>query len=320
MKRVRLDRVLALHIGVVVLLFLLQFVLPEYHRANLSRIMVFATFALGYNLLLGYTGLLSLGHAMFFAAGMYGAGLTMQFLGWPVLPAFLAGILGGLVLSVAIGLLALRTTGVSFMIVTMMFAQAVFLTILFFGKYTRGDEGFVLQQAMRQITFGGLSLDLTQPTTRYFAALTLFSCGLLISLFLVRSPAGRVLVSIRENEDRSRMLGYDPFRYKLLALVVSGCFAAAAGAAYGILFGFVGSTFASIQYSIFPLLWVLLGGVGTILGPLLGTLVMFYLTDIASSVTSAHLLVVGVALVLLILWFPKGILGTVREKAVTWLP
>lgn len=320
MIRVRIDRVLVLHLGIVVLLFLLQFVLPEYHHANLSRIMVFATFALGYNLLLGYTGLLSLGHAMFFAAGMYGAGLTMQHLGWSVLPAFLGGVLSGFVLATLIGLLALRTTGVSFMIVTMMFAQAGFLATLFFGKYTRGDEGFVLQQAMRQLDLGGLSFDLTQPDIRYFAALILFSCCLLISLFLVRSPAGRVFVSIRENEDRSRMLGYDPFRYKLLALVVSGCFAAAAGAAYGILFGFVGSTFASIQYSIFPLLWVLLGGVGTILGPFLGTLVMFYLTDIASSVTSAHLLVVGAALVLLILWFPKGILGTLRERVVTWLP
>lgn len=320
MTALRIDRAIGLHLAVVAALFALQFILPEYHHVNLARIMVLATFALGYNLLLGYTGLLSLGHAMFFAAGLYGAGLTMQHLGWPLHLAFLMGILSGATLSALVGLLALRTSGVSFMIVTLMFAQAGYLATFLFSDYTRGDEGFVLQQAVRHLDFLGLSLDLTQPTNRYFSALALFSVCLFVSLWLIRAPAGRVLVSIRENEERSQMLGYDPFRYKLLSLVVSGCFAGAAGAAYGILFGYVGATFASIQYSIFPLLWVLLGGAGTLLGPLLGTLLMFYLVDAASSVTSAHLLVVGVTLVLLILWFPKGLLGTLREKAVPWLP
>ena len=109
--------------------------------------------------------------------------------------------------------------------------------------------------------------------------------ALLACLALVRSPTGRVLVAIRENAERSRMLGYDPFRYRLLALALSGLFAGASGAAYGLLFGYVGATFASIQYSILPLLWVLLGGAGTVLGPLLGTALMFYLVDIGSSAT-----------------------------------
>jgi branched-chain amino acid transport system permease protein len=95
---------------------------------------------------------------------------------------------------------------------------------------------------------------------------------------------------------------------------------ATAGAAYGLLFGYVGSTFASIHYSISPLLWVLLGGAATTLGPLLGALCMFYLVDISSGYTSAYLLFVGLILVLLIVWFPKGILGTIRERRLTWLP
>jgi branched-chain amino acid transport system permease protein len=137
---------------------------------------------------------------------------------------------------------------------------------------------------------------------------------------LVRSPAGRVLVAIRENEARTTMLGYHTFRYKLLALAVSGAISGAAGAGYALLFFYVGSTFASIQYSILPLLWVLLGGVGTTLGPLIGTALMFYLVDTISGYTSAYLLVVGAALVLLVLLFPKGILGTVRARAAPWLP
>ena len=131
---------------------------------------------------------------------------------------------------------------------------------------------------------------------------------------------GRVFVAMRENEERSRLLGYSPFKYKLIALVISGAFAGTAGAFYGVLFGYVGATFVSIQYSILPLLWVLLGSAGTVLGPFVGTLFMFYLVDISSDFTSAHHLVVGVALLLLVLWAPKGILGTIRERWAPWLP
>ena len=127
-------------------------------------------------------------------------------------------------------------------------------------------------------------------------------------------------MAIRENEERAKMLGYDPFRYKLLALVISGVFAGAAGAMYALLFGYVGATFATIQYSIFPLLWVLLGGAGTVLGPFLGTVFMFYLVDLTSAITDAYMLVVGIVLVLLVLWVPKGILGTLRERWAPWLP
>lgn len=116
------------------------------------------------------------------------------------------------------------------------------------------------------------------------------------------------------------MLGYDTFTNKLAAVVTSGVICAAAGAAYALLFGYVGSTFASVQYSILPLLWVLLGGAATTLGPLIGTLFMYYVIDIASGYTSAYMLVVGVVLILLVLYFRKGVLGTVRERWVRWLP
>ncbi|MCC6203684.1 MAG: branched-chain amino acid ABC transporter permease, partial [Hyphomicrobiales bacterium] len=102
--------------------------------------------------------------------------------------------------------------------------------------------------------------------------------------------------------------------------VVSGTICAAAGAAYALLFGFAGATFASVQYSILPLLWVLLGGAGTTIGPLLGTLFMYYVVDVTSGYTSAYLLVVGAALIVLVLFFPKGVLGTVRDRWARWLP
>ena len=316
----RFDRAVLAHAALVAILFALQFVLPAYHHLSLARIMVLATFAVGYNLLFGYTGLLSLGHAMFFAAGLYGAGLPAYHFGWEAPAAFALGVVAGLVFSFLVGLVALRTRGVSFMIVTMMFAQAVYLLILYFGTYTHGDEGFTLPETARRFDMVGLFVDLASPSLRYNLALALFAVALAITFVLVRAPAGRVLVAIRENEERTTMLGYASFRYKLFALVVSGTLSAAAGAAYALLFAYVGATFASIQYSILALLWTLMGGVGTVAGPFLGTLAMFYLIDFSSGYTSAYLLIVGIALVLLILFFPKGILGSVRERWLPWLP
>jgi branched-chain amino acid transport system permease protein len=320
MRRLQPDKAVLAHLALIALLFGLQFALPDYHHLIFARVMVLAAYATGYNLLFGYTGLLSLGHAMFFAAGLYGAGLTAFHFGWEAPAAFVAGVVSGCVFSVLVGLVALRTTGVSFMIVTLMFAQACYLLTFYFGAYTRGDEGITIPTALRSFTALGWTIDLTSPSVRYNLALLLLSFALFITFSLVRAPIGRVFVAIRENEERAKMLGYSSFRYKLAALVISGTIAASAGAAYALLFAYAGSTFASIQYSIYPLLWTLTGGVGTVAGPFLGTLLMFYLGDVSSGYTSAHLLVVGIALVLLILFFPQGILGAIRRRWLPWLP
>lgn len=313
-------KIYVLHGAMIAVLVALSFLLPAYHHGLMARILVLATFAMGYNLTFGYGGLLSLGHAMFFAAGLYGAGLSIQHLGFGVPEAFLAALVCGALLALVVGVLALRTTGVAFMIVTLMFSQAVQLAILYFSAFTGGDQGLMLRPQQRRMETALGTLNLTDPSTRYFMALALFTVVLFVMLALVRSGFGRVLVAIRENEERTRMLGYDTFSSRLTALVVSGTICAAAGAAYGLLFGYVGANFASVQYSILPLLWVLLGGAATTLGPLIGTIFMYYVVDITSGYTSAYMLVVGIVLILLVLFFRKGLLGTVRERWVRWLP
>jgi branched-chain amino acid transport system permease protein len=311
---------LILHTGIIALLFVLQFILPEYQHLTATRVMVLAVFAMGFNVLFGYTGLLSLGHAMFFATGMYTAGMTAYHFDWGVIPAFLAALALGSVVSLAIGAIALRTTGVAFMIVTMMFAQVAYLATLYFTSYTRGDEGLVLPNHARSFSIMGFDLDLTNPSTRYFIALGLLCICMAIIYRLVHGETGRALIAIRENESRTRMLGYNTFAIKLKAVMISGTISSASGATYALLFAYVGSSFAGIQYSIDALLFTLLGGAGTVLGPVLGSFLMFYLIDVASEFTSAYLLVTGVVLIFLILYFPKGILGTVREKWISWLP
>ncbi len=310
------TRILLLHLGLLALLFVLQFILPPYHHGNIARIMVLASYAVGYNILFGYTGLLSLGHALFFAAGMYGMALTIQYAGFTPAPAIIVGIIAAGLVAAGLALLALRTVGVAFMIVTLMFAQAGYFTVLYFGDYTRGDEGFVIQAAQRVIW----GIDLSQPAARYFAAWTLFSVSLLVCLYVVRAPFGKTLIAIRENEERVKMLGYNTFAHKLAAMVLSGMIAGASGAFFGLLFGYAGATFASVQYSILPLLWVLLGGAGTVLGPFIGTLFMIYLIDLSSDITTAYMIIAGVVLVALTLYAPQGLVGELRRRRFKWLP
>ncbi|HWC02002.1 MAG TPA: branched-chain amino acid ABC transporter permease [Methylomirabilota bacterium] len=309
---------LGLHLAVVGLLAGLQLLLPPFHHGMLARIMILAAYAVGYNVLLGYTGLMSLGHAMFFAAGMYGTGLTIHHLGFGIGAGFLAGAVAGLAAAGLVGLMTLRTTGPAFLIVTMMLAQAFYLATLYWNDFTGGDQGFIL--AGLQGELAGVRFALADPAVKYNVALGVFAACLLASLWITRSPLGRVLVAVRENEERTRLLGYNTHRYRLIAVLLSGLVAGVAGAAYTLLFSYVGSTFAGILYSIYPLLWTLLGGAGTVLGPLVGTLVMTYVVDITSGFTTGYLLVVGVALVVMILWAPAGIVGGIRARWAPWLP
>jgi branched-chain amino acid transport system permease protein len=309
---------LALHLAVLGGLAGLQLLLPPFHHGMLARIMVLAAYAVGYNVLLGYTGLMSLGHAMFFAAGMYGTGLTVHHLGFGIAAGFASGIVAGLVVAGLVGLLTLRTTGPAFLIVTMMLAQAFYLTTLYFNEVTGGDQGFILTGL--HVELGGRRFALAEPAVKYNVALAVLGVCLLVSLGITRSPVGRVLVAVRENEERTRLLGYNTYGYRLLAVLLSGLLAGVAGSAYTLLFSYVGSSFAGILYSIYPLLWTLLGGAGTVLGPLVGTLVMTYVVDITSGFTTAYLLVVGAALVIMILWAPAGIVGGIRARWAPWLP
>ncbi len=314
-----MKKSLALHLVVLAFIFAMQFFASDYLVLTFTRMMLLAVFAMGFNILFGYTGLLSLGHALFFGTGVYGAGLLVYHFNWPVPAAFLAGILVSMIVAIAIGILALRTVRDSFMILTLMLAQVGLLLVLYFNVYTGGDQGLTLAQASRSFTVGDYIVDLADAVTRYNIAFVLLLLTLAISFSLVEGRFGRIFRAIRENEARTEMLGYNVLSAKLFSFVLSGTIAGMAGAAYALLFGYIGSTFTGIQYSIEALLFTLLGGAGTLLGPLLGTVLMTVLIDRLSEVTSAYFLVIGFILIALTLWFPKGLLGAVRERWLKWL-
>ena len=306
--------------GILMLIFLLQFILPTYHHSSVSKIMLLASYAIGYNFLLGYTGLMSLGHAMFFSSGMYSMGLGIYYLELSPLNGVIFSASFSLMVSLIFGLFALRTSGVSFLIVTLMFGQTFYLSILYFNEFTFGYDGFSLAKYLESFVIFGKEYLFSNPDIRYNFALLLLTSYLLITTFIVLSPVGRILIAIRENESRTQLLGYNVFYYKLFALVLSGTFSGVAGAMHGLLFSYIGTTFAEIHHSISPLLWTLLGGAGTVIGPLLGTGIMYYLIDFISEITKNYLLVVGIVLILMIIWFPLGIMGSVRRKWLKWLP
>lgn len=310
---------LMLHLGVLAILFVLQFVVSDYLILTLTRMMVLGIFASGFNILFGYTGLLSLGHALFFGAGVYAAGLTIYHFEWPVPFAFLFAILAAFLSALVIGVIALRTVRESFMILTLMLSQAGYLAILYFNRETGGSEGLTMPQWSRGFAFLGMHIDLTDAVSRYNIAFVLLALTVIFSFILIQGRYGRLFNAIRENEARTEMLGYNVLSAKLLSFTISGTIAGTAGAAYAILFGYIGSTFTGIQYSIEALLFTLLGGAGTLLGPLLGTVLMTMLIDRLSEITSAYFLVLGLILIGLTLWFPKGLLGYIKEKWLPWL-
>ena len=320
MRKNSLNHSLLFQGGILMLLFLLQFILPTYHHSSVSKIMLLASYAIGYNFLLGYTGLMSLGHAMFFSSGMYSMGLGIYYLELSPMNGVIFSASFSLMVSLIFGLFALRTSGVSFLIVTLMFGQTFYLSILYFNEFTFGHDGFSLAKYLGSFVIFGKEYLFSNPDIRYNFALLLLTSYLLITTFIVLSPVGRILIAIRENESRTQLLGYNVFYYKLFALVLSGTFSGVAGAMHGLLFSYIGTTFAEIHHSISPLLWTLLGGAGTVIGPLFGTGIMYYLIDFISEITKNYLLVVGIVLILMIIWFPLGIMGSVRRKWLKWLP
>ena len=320
MRKNSLNHSLLFQGGILMLLFLLQFILPTYHHSSVSKIMLLASYAIGYNFLLGYTGLMSLGHAMFFSSGMYSMGLGIYYLELSPLNGVIFSASFSLMVSLIFGLFALRTSGVSFLIVTLMFGQTFYLSILYFNEFTFGHDGFSLAKYLGSFVIFGKEYLFSNPDIRYNFALLLLTSYLLITTFIVLSPVGRILIAIRENESRTQLLGYNVFHYKLFALVLSGTFSGVAGAMHGLLFSYIGTTFAEIHHSISPLLWTLLGGAGTVIGPLFGTGIMYYLIDFIGEITKNYLLVVGIVLILMIIWFPLGIMGSVRRKWLKWLP
>jgi branched-chain amino acid transport system permease protein len=304
-----MRRALLLAAGLVAVLALPWFVYPPVA----SDIVAFALLAIALDLLIGFTGLLSFGHAAFWGAAAYATGLVAIHVGGPFPLAVLAGVLAAGVLAVPIGYLSVRRTGIYFAMVTLAFAQMVYFLANQWRSVTGGENG--LQGVPRDL-FG---LDLSDPFYFYYAALPLALLGMFAAWRIVRSPFGRVLVAIRDNPARARALGYPTRRYALVAFVLSAMLAGLAGALHAVGHGFVSLQDVHWTTSGKAVLMVVLGGIGTLWGPALGAALVVQLEDyLASSGFVGVDMVIGAVFIVVVLLFRRGLWGTAAGWLVRW--
>ncbi|MEV0128209.1 branched-chain amino acid ABC transporter permease [Dactylosporangium sp. NPDC050688] len=264
-----------------------------------------ALFAVAIDLLLGYGGLLSFGHAAFWGTSAYTAGLAAAHLGVPFPVAVLGGALAAAALAVPIGYLAVKRSGIYFAMVTLAFAQLVYFVANEWSSVTGGENG--LQSVPREL-FG---LDLSDPYYFYYAALPVAALGMLLAWRVVHSPFGRVLVAIRDNPARARALGYPAHRYKLLAFVLSAFVAGLGGGLFAVAHGFVSLDVVHWTTSGKGVVLVVLGGIGTLWGGVVGAALVVNLEDQLSQAGFTLIgLVTGGIFVLVVLLFRRGLWGS----------
>ena len=272
------------------------------------KLLCFALFACAFNLLLGFTGLLSFGHAAFFGTGAYVAGWFIKSQGWTPEVALIAAGIGAGLLGLLFGVVAIRRQGIYFAMITLAMAQMVYFICLQ-ARFTGGEDG--LQGVPRGKLFGLLSLE--PDLTLYYLIVAIFlACFLAISR-IVTSPFGQVLKMIRENEPRAISLGYEVDRYKLLAFVLSSALAGLAGGLKTLVMGF--ATLSDVHWSMSGevILMSLLGGVGTFFGPVVGAGVVISLQDLLADKVGAWVtVIIGVIFVVCVLAFRKGVVGELQ--------
>jgi branched-chain amino acid transport system permease protein len=294
----------------------------------LMKLLCFGLFACAFNLLIGYTGLLSFGHAAFFGSAGYVAGHAMTVWGVPPELALVFGTLAGALIGLVMGMLAIRRQGIYFSMITLALAQMVYFVALR-APATHGEDG--LQGVPRGKLFG--MLDLGNDLTMYFVVLAIVIAGFALIVRTIHSPFGQVLIAIKENEPRAISLGYDVDRYKLLAFVLSAALAGLAGATKTLVLGFETLTDVHWTMSGLVILMTLVGGMGTLVGPIIGAFIIIALEnklgDVGTFLTNSTGIewfstlgesvgmVTGLIFIACVLLFRRGIVGEIGAALAT---
>ena len=316
MNETRLSRHTTLAI-VWGLLLTVPFWLPLFggYTALASRVVVFALAAMSFNILLGFTGVMSFGHAAYFGLGAYGCGLFLKYVAASTLPAMLAGTLLGGIAGTLFGLLLVRRRGVYFAMVTIAFGQVCFYIAYKWDDFTGGYDG-LRGFARAPIDFGLFRLDIaSNGTIFYFFILAVFALAVGAQALLLRSPFGRSLLAIRENERRARFLGIPVERHIWLSFSISCFFTALAGSLYALLNNFADPLGLNYTMSGNIVMITVMGGMRAFWGPLVGAVLFVALQDYISSMTVNWMFFVGLSFVLVVLFFPRGLLGMLQRSS-----
>ncbi len=291
-------------------LIALPAVLSSYQLGLVTKMLIFGIFAMSLDLLLGYAGLPSLGHAAYFGVAAYTVGLLALRVANNFWIDFPAGLLMAAGVSALFGLFALRTRGSYFLMITLALGQVLWGIAFGWRSLTGGDDG--LPSVPRPHV--PLPWSLTEGVPFYYFVLIFFGLAVGALALIVSSPFGKALVGIRESERRMEVLGYDVWRYKYVAFILAGLFAGLAGNLFVYFNGFVSPSYLNILFSASALLMVILGGSGTLLGPAIGAAVIVGLENFISGYMERWVLVLGIIYVLVTLFAPNGLVGLVRQR------
>jgi branched-chain amino acid transport system permease protein len=282
-----------------------------------SRVVILGLAAMSLNFLLGFTGVLSFGHAAYFGLGAYGAAMSLKFFAPSTALAIVVGIVVGTIAAAAIGALIVKLRGVYFAMVTIAFGQVFYFITFRWNSVTGGDDG-ITGWHREPLHLGFTTIDiLGNDKAFYYLVLLLFAVGVGIMAMLLRSPLGRSLIAIRENERRARFLGIPVERHIWIAFVISGCFAALAGTLYALLSNFTDPRSLHWTLSGNFVIMAVLGGMRSFWGPLIGAAIFVVLQDYVSSHTENWMSFIGLFFVLVVTFFPRGVLGIIKRRVAT---
>jgi branched-chain amino acid transport system permease protein len=301
---------IARHRVAAALALLLVFPLVMPYHALAVNILIYGLYAVGFNLLFGYTGLLSFGHAAFFGVGSYGAGIAIVSGGLPWWAAIPIGVAAATAAGALIGALAIRTRGIYFSMVTLALGQIVYYAFYKAERFTGGENGLRGVNVPAIALPGGLQIDLLNPVAKYYFVWVFVAAALWFVSRVLASPFGAVIETVRENDRRAAACGYDVARTKWLAFVLSAALCGLAGALRALHLSIVPIDALHYLQSGHAVMMCLLGGMGTFFGPFVGAALFLWLEDVVTHLTTYWMAVVGTVFMVFVLFFPKGVWGS----------
>jgi branched-chain amino acid transport system permease protein len=296
---------------IAVLLLVAPFVLTKYYGQLLTEIFIWSILAMALDLILGYIGIVSFGHAALFGLGAYGAAMCLAKLGSGFWLAFAVGLFVPVVFAIGVGGLSLYIKGSYFTIITLVAAEIVHTIALSFSMFG-GENGLNFDVPMLNIGIARVSL--AEPIHYYYFVLLLFLLSFFICRRITQSPMGKVFQALKDNEERAKAIGYDVRKYKIIAFVISGFFSGLSGILYVILQRYANPEFFSFVISGEAVIWTLIGGMGTLFGSVIGTAFVILLGDLLSTWTKNYLVFIGLIFIGAVIFLPKGIVGTIRDR------
>lgn len=290
----------------------LPWIAPYFYIFIVTEILILGLFAASFNLIFGYTGMLSFGHAAFFGVGAYATALLLQGLQWPLLACLLVAIVAGAVLALIIGFFSVRLNEVYFSMLTLAFGMMVYAVVHQWRSVTNGSDGI----AGFRVTSLGLGFDIAMgnPSNFYYVVLVIVVAATALLYLICRSSFGLILRAIRQNPERVAFCGLNVKAYRLAAFTVAGAFAGLAGGMMAPFLRIASPELVHWSMSAEPVLMSILGGTGYFLGPFVGAGIFILLETWITSITHAWMLVLGVILALMVMFFRRGVLGTLLDR------